>query len=335
MAKPHVLVTTSLGFLGGADENPIRQRFGEAGFQATFREASPGWPNDETKEKLAGVEAVLASAERFTPETLERADRLVMIARNGVGFDRVDLELCTERGIVVTNTPGVMADAVADLAMALLLATVRHIAAGDRTVKAGDYKIPLGEDLASMTLGLLGCGNIGAQVVRRALGFGIDILVCDPWVDSSRIDELGARAVPLDELLSESDAVSLHLPLTDESAGIVDEGFLGRMKPGSYLINTARGDLVDEHALIDALSRGHIAGAGLDCQKVEPPEGKSLELVRMHQVVASPHVASSTFTARRRMSLMAAGQIVDCLEGRVPQHVVNRDVLDKLDLASV
>ena len=334
MATPHVLVTTSLGFLESADANPIKQRFDQAGFPATFREASPGWPNDETVDKLAGVDGILASNEWFTSETLERADRLVVIARNGVGFDRVNLELCTERGIVVTNTPGVMADAVADLTMALLLATVRHIATGDRTVKAGGFKIPLGEDLASMTLGLMGCGNIGAQVVRRALGFGMEILVCDPWVDSSRIAELGARTASLDELLRKADVVSLHLPLTDDSAGIVDSGFLGRMKPGSYLINTARGGLVDELALIDALNRGHIAGAGLDCLKAEPAAGVSLELARMHQVVALPHVASSTFTARRRMSLTAAGQIVDCLEGRVPQHVVNRDVLDKLSLAS-
>ena len=329
---PHVLVTTNMSFARSTGENPLDEIFAGTGLEVTFGENSPGWPNTETREKLAGIDALLAGGEWITPENLELADRLKLIARNGVGYDRVDLELCSERGIVVTNTPGVMADAVADLAMGLLLACVRGLIRGDKTVKGGRYTSHIGEDLSVMTLGLMGCGRIGAQVVRRALAFGMEVVVCDPWVDAERIAELGARSVSQDELLSSADAISLHLPLTDDNEEIVDEHFLGRMKPGSYIVNTARGKLVDESALIAALLEGRLAGAGLDCQAIEPPEGVSLELSQMDEVVVMPHAGSSTVTARRRMATMAAEQIVTFLQGRVPPCVVNPEVLDKLDL---
>ena len=327
-----ILVSTSMGFAKAAGENPLDKIFAGGGLDVTYREGTPGFPDAETREKLTGLEALLAGGEWITAANLELAEDLKIVARNGVGYDRVDLDACTERGIVVTNTPGVMADAVADLAMALLLAVVRRIVAGDRTVKSGGYTNPVGEDLSVMTLGLLGCGRIGAQVVRRALAFGMEVIVCDPWVEVAHITDLGARSVDRDELLSLSDAISLHLPLTDENEKIVNESFLNGMKRGSYLINTARGALVDEIALMAALRAGQLAGAGLDCQAVEPPQGPSLELSQMDGVTVMPHAGSSTVTARRLMAVMAAGQIVDCLEGRRPQCVVNSQVLEKLDL---
>ena len=324
-----VIVTVNMEFRG---RSPARELLEGAGFEVLAQRGSPGWPDEETRGKLAGVDAIIAGAENFNAHTMENAERLRIIARNGVGYDKVGLELCTERGVVVTNTPGAMADAVADHAIALLLSVVRHIVSGDRAVKEGEYSVAIGEDLAAMTLGLIGCGHIGAETARRALAFKMRVLVCDPWAEATRIKELGASLVSLEELQREADAISLHLPLTDDNISMVNTDFLAVMKPGSFLINTARGGLVDEPALIAALQNGHLAGAGLDCQATEPPEGISLDLVRLPNVVAMPHSASNTITARERMSRVAATTIIDCLQGRRPEFVVNPAVLDKLNL---
>ena len=324
-----VIVTVNMEFRG---RSPARELLEDSGFEVLAQRGSPGWPDEETRDKLAGVDAIIAGAENFNSHTMANADRLRIIARNGVGYDKVDLEACTERGVVVTNTPGAMADAVADHAIALLLAIVRRIVSGDRSVKEGDYQVPIAEDLASMTLGLVGCGHIGAETASRARAFKMRVLVCDPWAEPSRVEELGATLVSLEELQREADAISLHLPLTDDNTAMVNGDFLASMKPGSFLVNTARGGLVDEAALIGALQSGHLAGAGLDCQATEPPVGVSLDLVRLPNVVAMPHAASNTITARERMSGAAARTIIDCLQGRRPQFVVNPAVLDKLEL---
>ena len=330
MSQARVLISTDVEF-GGA--RPAPELLAQAGFQVDCQPGTKGWPNAETRARLPGVDAYLAGGEHFDADTLDRADRLKIIARNGVGYDRVDLDLCTELGIVVTNTPGAMADAVADEALALMLALVRHLLAGDRTVKSGGYEVPVSEDLAAMTLGLVGCGLIGSEVARRAAAFKMRLLVHDPWADAGLVASLGADLVGLDQLLTQADVVSLHTPLTGANAGMVDRAFLQAMKPGSLLINTARGGLVDEAALIDALQSGHLAGAGLDCQASEPPQGLSLDLVRLDRVLAMPHAASKTLTARRRMSVVAAQSIAQCLQGQVPQHVVNKEVLAQLSLS--
>ena len=287
---------------------------------------------DEFCEAIRGIEGVVSGGELYTPRVFEAADKLKVIARIGAGYDKIDLDYCTNRGIVVTYTPGVMAAAVADLTFAFLLAMVRHVATGDRAVKAGDYNVPIGEDLPSMTLGLLGCGRIGAETVRRAKGFRMRVLVHDPFVDADSLQQMGVEPVDRATLLAEADAISLHVPLSADNANIVDAEFLGSMKRGSYLINTARGGLVDETALIDALQSGQLAGAGLDCQASEPPVGVSAQLVGLDSVVATPHSGSLTLTARIRMAQLAARSIVDVLQGRVPEQVVNREVLEKLGL---
>ena len=327
MSRPNVLVRAKLKF---HDPCPVLAFFEQANCEVAYLPGSAPWPEDETREQLAGMDGILAGGDYGNPYTLEKADQLKIIARSGVGYDRIDLDLCTERGIIVTNTPGAMADAVADEALALMLTLIRRVFEGDRRVKAGEYAVTVAEDLAAMTLGLVGCGRIGAEVVRRAAAFKMRILVYDPWVEAAAIEALGATQVSLDELLAQADVISLHTPLTSESKGMVNADFLGRMKPGSYLLNTARGPLVDEAALIEALKNGPIAGAGLDCQVSEPPEGLSLDLVRLDNVIAMPHAASNTVTARERMALWAAQSIVDCLEGKVPQHVVNKEVLERL-----
>ena len=325
MSKPRVFTSCEIDFAHAA-----LQLLDKSGLELIFRPPHPGWPDEQTRINLQGMHAVLAGSERIAAHTLDQAESLKIVARNGVGFDKVDLEECTRRGIMVTNTPGAMADAVADLAFALLLALVRQISVGDRFIKQGGYEVAMGEDLSAMTLGLVGCGRIGAEVVRRARGFKMRVLVCDPWVDAARLKDLGATPASLEELLSQADAVTLHTPLSPENQNLVNTRFLSSMKRGSYLINTARGGLVDEPALIAALKSGQLAGAGLDCQASEPPTGVSLELVQMEQVVSTPHSGSKTLAARKHMALMAAQSIVDCLEGRVPEHLVNKEVLERL-----
>ena len=327
---PRVLTSVHIEFKG---RSPATEMMEQTGIEVIAQPPRPGWPDDETLEKLVGIDGLLAGSENLNASTLDQADSLKVIARNGVGYDKVDLDYCTEHGIVVTYTPGAMSDAVADQVFALLLGMTRQLVSGDQTVKtAGKYDVPIGEDLSAMTLGLVGCGRIGAEVVRRALGFRMRVLVHDPWVDDSVIQEMGAEAVDRETLLGTSDAITLHTPMTDQNKDMVDCSFLAAMKAGSYLINTARGGLVDEAALIEALQSGHLQGAGLDCQATEPPTGTSLDLVRLPQVLALPHTGSKTNAARERMSIWAAQSIVDVFQGRVPQYVVNTDVLKRLDL---
>jgi phosphoglycerate dehydrogenase-like enzyme len=320
------VITVNLD-IGG--RRPSAEILDAAGIAWTHRFGGPDWLDEDTRAVVTDVDAILAGNERLDATTLDHAQRLQVVARNGVGYDRVDVDYCTQRGIVVTYTPGVMAAAVADLTFGLLLAVVRGIAVADRGIKAGAYEVAIGEDLSSMSFGLLGCGRIGAEVVRRAQGFGMRVLVHDPWADAERLRSLGVEAVDLDGLLTGADIISLHLPMTQDNARIVDADFLRRMRPRSVLVNTARGGLVDEPALMAALRDGHLSGAGLDCQATEPPVGASADLVALEQVVATPHSGSKTITARIKMAELATQTMVDVLQGRRPEHVVNPEVFER------
>ena len=327
MSRPRVFVSVPLKF---HDPCPVLSALEQAHVEVVHQIAGQSSSDDETRDKLVGMAGIMAGGETINDHTLAKADHLKIVARFGVGYDRVDLAACTAHGIMVTTTPGTLCDAVADETLALMLAVIRRVPEGDRKVKAGEYGLPVTEDLASMTLGLIGCGAIGAEVVRRALGFKMRVLACDPWVDRATIEALGAVPVSLDELVPQADVISLHTPLNAENQGMINADFLARLKPGSFLVNTARGGLVDEEALIAALQSGHLAGAGLDVQATEPPVGRSLDLMRLDRVVAMPHVGSNTVTARERMGLSAAHSIIECLEGRIPETVINPEVLDRL-----
>ncbi|MEW6750479.1 MAG: phosphoglycerate dehydrogenase [Candidatus Latescibacterota bacterium] len=329
MSQLRVLVSVPIEFRGRA---PARDLLEQAGCHVVYVPGRVGPAEEDVRRHVADVHAVLAGSEPLNAATLAQAQSLRVIARNGVGYDAIDVEYCTRRGIVLTNTPGALSDAVAEETFGLILALTRHIALGDRTVKAGGYDVPYGEDLAAMTLGVLGGGHIGAEVVRRARAFRMRVLVHDPFVEAACIRALEAEPVDLEALLSQADIVTLHMPLTPQSRNLVDAGFLGCMKPGSYLINTARGGVVDEEALIAALESGHLAGAGLDVQVHEPAKGTSLKLVQLPNVVAMPHAGSKTYSTRLRMAAWAAQSILDVLQGRQPEHVVNREVLAGLGL---
>ena len=266
--------------------------------------------------EVGGVDALLCLlTDRIDASLLERGDRLKVVANMAVGVDNVDLEAAARLGITVTNTPEVLTDATADLAFTLLLAAARRVSWGDRLVRAGEFRgweplLGLGFEVTGRTLGIVGAGRIGTAVAERARGFRMEVLLCD----------LGF-GVPLGDLLERSDFVSLHCPLTPETRHLIGEEELRRMRSHAVLVNTARGPIVDERALVRALREGWIGAAGLDVFEEEPRLAPGL--VDLPNVVLTPHVGSATFTTRGRMAEIAARNVVAALRGEpVPNPVV-------------
>jgi len=281
---------------------------------------------DELLPLLNGIDAVFASMDKFTAAVLgsEAARSLKLISRWGVGYDAIDVPAATKSGVVVAYTPGLLNDAVADYAMALLFALARRVHEGHLTMRQGQWTSGWGHDISGKTLGILGCGRIGQAVARRASGFNMRLLGCDvaPNPDA---EKLGIKFVSMDQLLAESDFLTLHAALTPETRGLIGEAQLRKMKPSAYLINTARGAIVDEAALIRALNEKWIAGAALDAFVVEPlPADHPFRTAP--NVLLTPHQASFGFETGARVSEAAAQAIVDLQSGRKPQWVVNPEV---------
>ena len=275
---------------------------------------------NELRALLPGVEAVIASTEPYDAETLAAAPDLRLIARTGVGMDSVDLEACRQRGVSVAWTPEGPSDSVAELTVGLLVCLLRQAPRADRILRAGGWQRLTGPLVRSQQVGLLGFGRIGERVAKLLQPFGCRLVATD--IDPSR--EAAARAlgvawVDADRLLAESDALSLHVPLTPQTAGLVDAAFLARMRPGAVLLNTARGPVVDEAALLEALEAGHLGGAALDVFADEPYQGP---LAQREDVILTCHMGSCSHQGRRDMELGAARAVVDWLEGRAPRDRV-------------
>ena len=284
-----------------------------------------------TEELLVGLvgdaDAVIAGMELITARVLRAAPHLKVVARRGVGYETVDLDAATRCGVPVTITAGALTDAVADHTMALLLAVSRRIPSLDRRVKAGKWDRAPTVDVHDKTLGILGFGAIGRAVARRAAGFGMRLLAHDVLPDEEAAATLGVTLTDLNTLLAESDFVTIHVPVTPRTRGIIGETALRRMKPAAYLINTSRGAVLDEAALLSALREGRLAGAGLDVFQDEPV--RDLSLAGLDQVVATPHVASHTAETLARMELSCAEAVLAALRGERPLHVVNPQVYDR------
>jgi glyoxylate reductase len=252
------------------------------------------------------------------------------VSNMAVGVDNIDIQACTKRGIPVGNTPGVLTEGTADLTMAILLGAARRLVEASQDARNGRWTTwsPtgwLGMDLHAATLGIIGLGNIGSAVAERAKGFGMTILYSDPRGHSELEERLGARRLPLEELLEQSDFVSLHLPLTPETAGIINEKALRRMKPNAILVNAARGPVVDTQALVRALKENWITAAALDVTDPEPlpPEH---ELYSLSNCLIVPHIGSATWNTRRRMAERACQNLLAGLEGRQLPFCVNPEV---------
>jgi glyoxylate reductase len=287
---------------------------------------------EELRVALATADAILPLLSvRIDEALLAAAPRLRLVANYAVGYDNVDVPAATRRGVLITNTPGVLTEATADLTLALLLAAARRLREGLALATSGAWHgwepdQLTGFDLDGATLGLVGLGRIGQAVARRARGFGLRLLYAAPRRAEVALEaSLGLRHVPLDELLASADIVSLHCPLRPETRHLLGARELDRMKPTALLINTARGPILDEAALVDALERGHLGGVGLDVFEAEPKIPPRLAAIP--RAILLPHIGSATHHARARMAETAAQSIVDFFAGRRPAHPVNPEVL--------
>lgn len=265
--------------------------------------------------------------DRIDAAVLEAWPRVRVIANFAVGYNNIDLDAATRRGVLVTNTPGVLTETTADFAWCLLMASARRVVEADRFTREGRFtawgpRMLLGHDVFGKTLGLVGFGRIGQAVARRAGGFGMRILFYDPQpVPADVAAGLAARSASLEKILRESDFVSLHVPLMPETRHLLDDDAFGKMKPNSIVVNTSRGPVVDEKALVRALEQGRISGAGLDVYEREPEIEDGL--LGSDRVVLAPHIASASHETRLRMCMMAAENLVAGLSGERPPNLVN------------
>ena len=275
---------------------------------------------------LDAVDGLLSSAMLpIDAEILAAAPRLRVISNFGVGFDNVDLEAATRQGVIVCNTPGVLVAAVADLTIALILSLARRLPESERFVRDGRWapgvSMALGTDLAGKTLGVVGLGRIGRAVALRAQAFGMEVCFHDRFREPAQ-DVAFCLYRDLDELLRESDFVTLHVNLVDETKGLIGARELALMQPSAYLINTARGQVVDQAALVEALREGRIAGAALDVLEQEPPPADD-PILHLPNVIVLPHIGSATAETRRAMQELAIDNLLAALRGETPAHVVN------------
>jgi D-3-phosphoglycerate dehydrogenase / 2-oxoglutarate reductase len=312
----------------------VREPIAEAGvalLQARFDvDVDAESPLEDVIDRYDGI--VIRSATRLTSDLIDRATRLKVIGRAGVGVDNVDVDAATRRGIVVANAPESTVVSAAEQTIGLIVALARNIPQAHAALKGGSWERSRwgGVELAGKTLGVVGFGRIGQQVARRAVGLGMTVLAYDPFVGSERFRELGVdRGETLGELLGAADVVTLHSPLTDETRCLIDRETIAQMRDGARLVNAARGALVDEEALLEALRSGKLAGAALDVFSAEPYTGPLLEL---DQVVVTPHLAASTGEAQDRAGVIVAEQVVAALDGGIVTNAVNIPVVDQADL---
>ena len=293
--------------------------------------AEPGWEvltHDQLPNGLAAALSdadalVVRSAVQVDDALMEHAPRLRVIGRAGVGVDNIDAEAATRRGIVVMNTPGANAVAVAELTLCLMIALARKVPAANASMHAGKWekKILQGSELRGKTLGILGLGRVGLEVARRARAFGLEVIGSDPFVSAAVARENGIRLVSLDEMIAGSDYITLHVGLTPQTAGVINAKNIAAMKKGVRIINCARGELIDDAALIEALKSGHVAGAALDVFTVEPLEDSPY--TDLDNVILSPHIAGSTAEAQEAVGVQIARQVREYLKLGVVQNAIN------------
>ena len=284
-----------------------------------------------TKETLAGELAnaealIVRSATRVTPELMDKAPRLRVVGRAGVGVDNIDLDEATKRGVLVMSTPGGSSVSVAEHTFALLLALVRQVPKFDAAMREGRWeKSSSGAEVRGKTLGLLGLGRIGSEVAKRAKAFDMRVLAFDPYISEAAAKEMSVELVPMEELLEQSDFISLHTAVSPLTRNMINAQSIGMMKKGVRIVNAARGELFDEAALAEALKSGHVAGAALDVFAEEPP--KNSPLVGLPNVICTPHVAGSTAEAQEELGIQVALQVRDYLADGVIRNAVNLPAL--------
>jgi lactate dehydrogenase-like 2-hydroxyacid dehydrogenase len=276
-------------------------------------------------DKLDGVVAILVGTQPINAEFLNKAPDLKLVARFGVGYDSVDVEECTRRGIMATHTPEVLSSGVADHTWAMILSYYKHISlAGSHTRKRWakrEGSVPFGWDTEGKTIGILGLGRIGLEVLKRSRGFPVKVIYHDVIRKEKLETEYGVEYVGFDELLKRSDILTIHVDLNPSSRGILGPEEFDKMKPTSLVVNTSRGPVINESALIDALRDGKIGGAALDVFETEPTPLDN-PLLSMPNVLVTPHIASASWETRRKMAVRSTGNVLSYLKGERPPHIV-------------
>ncbi|KKQ42698.1 MAG: D-isomer specific 2-hydroxyacid dehydrogenase NAD-binding protein [Microgenomates group bacterium GW2011_GWC1_37_8] len=310
-------------------------RLKNSGYDIEISEFDRPLSAEELLEKGKGADALLTLlTDKINGEVLDViGPQLKIVSNYAVGFDNIVVEDASQRGVVVVNTPSQEVDeAVAEHAWALMLALARRIVEADESTKRGAYKgwepgIFLGKNLIGKTLGIVGLGGIGSMVARRASGWQMRVLYNKRSRDEGAEKELGVEYADIDKLYAESDFITLHVPLTDETRHMINKDAFSKMKDGVIVVNTARGSIVAEQELVDALREGKVGGAGLDVYDAEP--NINPELISMENVVLTPHIASATWEARQKMGQQAVDAILKILNGEKPENIVNEDVWNK------
>lgn len=288
---------------------------------------------EEFPERVKGIDGILASArDPVTGAVLEAGERLKVVSMIGRGVDTIDLAAATKKGVLVTNTPGANAESVAELVVGLMLSVLRRLPLAMAKLKEGVWRGGhlMGHELRGSTVGIIGFGHVGSRVSLKLRGFEVRVLTYDPYIPRLKAERCGARWVAeLDELLRESDILSLNPVLTEETYHMIGERELRLMKPGSFLINTSRGQVVDEGALLEALKEGHLGGAALDVFSLEPASPDN-PLFALENVFCTPHMGSQTYSAKRRLLDAAVENLLRALRGSVPSfsNIVNPEVLE-------
>ena len=319
MTRFKVLLTDKIDAAG----IEILEKVAEVKFSSSLSE-------DVLASEASDVDGMIVRVPAFvTRKVLENAKRLKVVGRFGVGYENIDLEAATEKGVVVTYTPGANALSVAEHVIGLIFALAKRITQADNAVRKQDWEMRLnysGVELAGKTLGLVGLGRIGTCIAGLARGLGMSVLVFDPYVGKERAGELGAELLTLEPLLTRSDFIVICCALTDETRGLISEKALALLKPTAYLVNVARGPIVNEQALIKALRDKRIAGAALDVFEKEPPDPNN-PLLKLENVILSPHIAGVAQDASRRISVWVAEDVVRVLNREPPKYPANPQVL--------
>ncbi len=294
---------------------------------------NPPLKEDRLSQIIHEYDAIVAGLDDYTAKVLEKAERLKILARYGVGIDNVDLKKATELGIIVTYTPGANTIAVAEHTFSLILSLIKNIPKLNEAAKRGEWggKRELNRELYGKVLGIVGLGSIGRAVAAMAKGFGMEVIAYSPRVKKEDAEKIGVKLVSLEELLQKSDVVSIHTSYSPQKYHLIGERQLKMMKKTAYLVNTARGELIDEKALVNALKNGDIAGAALDVFEHEPPSPDN-ELLKLDNVIVTPHAASHTWEAVRRMGEMVTEDIEAVLKGLKPKNIANPEVLERSNI---
>ncbi|SNS17737.1 D-3-phosphoglycerate dehydrogenase [Anaerovirgula multivorans] len=319
MSKYKVLVTARS--FGSADEGAIKF-LEENDCEIVRLVAANGSIPEQLEKELPMADAVIAGLEVYDRDLIESASNLKVISRYGVGYDKVDLEAASNKGVAVTFTPGANGDSVADMAVALMLNAGRCVAYMDQCMKAENQQRPIGVEMWEKTLGVIGAGRIGQGVARRCRGFNMRILCYDTFQDEAFKNECAAEYTDIETIIKEADFITIHSPLNDETRNMFSTEEFKAMKKNAVIVNTARGGIIDEAALYEALKSGEIAAAGLDVTVDEPSYGNPL--LTLSNCTVTPHAGAATYEASSKMSMMAAKNVVEVLATGKCNFIVNK-----------